>query len=122
MNVHELIQAGIRHQQAGQAAEAEKIYAGILKEEPEQADALCMMAVLALQRGEIDGAIDLLRRATISRPDFRDAYKNLGALLLKKGLLDESAAANRRAVMLKPEYLERLNKLSKMVWEKGRKE
>jgi tetratricopeptide (TPR) repeat protein len=122
MNVHELIQAGIRHQQAGQAAEAEKIYAGILKEEPEQADALCMLAVLALQRGEIDGAIDLLRRATISRPDFRDAYKNLGALLLKKGRLDEAAAANRRAEMLKPEYLERLNKLSKMVWEKGRKE
>ncbi len=102
MNVDELIRTAIRHQQAGQSAEAEKIYAGILKQQPEQADALGMLATLALQRGDIDGAIDLLRRATISRPDFADAHKNLGALLAKKGTLDEALAAYRKALELRP--------------------
>jgi tetratricopeptide (TPR) repeat protein len=122
MSVDELMQTAIRHQQAGQTAEAEKIYAGILEEEPEQADALCMLAVLALLRGDLDGAIDLLRRATISRPDFADAHKNLGALLLKKGLVDEATIANRRAEMLAPDYLDRVKNIGNMVWEKGRKE
>jgi tetratricopeptide (TPR) repeat protein len=102
MSVAEQLQAAIRCQQAGQPAEAEKIYLGILKQEPEQADALSLLGSLALQRGDFDGAIDLIRRATVSRPEFADAHKSLGVLLARKGRLDEALSSYRRAIELRP--------------------
>jgi hypothetical protein len=38
--------------------------------------------VIAFQRGNTEKGIDLLRSATVSKPDFADAHKNLGALNL----------------------------------------
>jgi len=119
MNVDELIQTAIRHQQAGQPADAEKIYAGILKQEPEQADALCMLATLALQRGDIDGAIDLLRRATVSRLDFADAHRSLGVLLASRGRLDDAVAAFSRAVESAPAFGDAYDKLATALDRKG---
>src|SRR5271166_2574512 len=98
MNTDELIQTAIRHQQAGQPAEAKRIYDEILKEQPEHPEALGMLATLSLQSGDIDLAIDLLRHATLSSPGFAAAHKNLGALLAKKGNVDEAVKSYRKAL------------------------
>jgi len=100
--MQELIQTAMRHQQAGELAEATKIYREILDREPEQPDALALLATIALQQGDIDSTIDLLRRATASRPEFTDAHKSLGALLVKKGEFDQAIRSYTRALELSP--------------------
>ncbi len=102
LDMQDLIQAAVRHQQAGQLADAQKIYFDILQFHPEQPDALALLATIALRRGDIDAAIDLLRRAITSRPDFSDAHKSLGALLAKKGDFDNAIKSYTRALELRP--------------------
>jgi tetratricopeptide (TPR) repeat protein len=100
--MQELIQTAMRHQQAGELADAEKVYRDILQLHPEQPDALALLATIVLRRGDIDAAIDLLRRAIISKPDFSDAHKSLGALLAKKGEFEEAIHSYQRALELRP--------------------
>ena len=78
MNVDELIQVALRHEREGQSSSAEGIYHQILEREPEQPLAVCMLGIMKLRRDDLDGAIVLLLRAIISKPDFSDAQKCLG--------------------------------------------
>jgi tetratricopeptide (TPR) repeat protein len=102
MNTEELIRTALGHERAGQSPLAEKIYNEILEREPEQPLALCMLGVMKLRREDLDGAIELLRRAIISKPDFSDAQKNLGSLLARKGKLEEAVKAYQKALELRP--------------------
>jgi tetratricopeptide (TPR) repeat protein len=102
MEIQDLIQTAMRHQQAGELTEAEKIYDEILRLQPEQPDALALLATIALRRGDIDAAIDLLGRAITSKPDFFDAHKSLGALLAKRGEFEKAIQSYQRALELRP--------------------
>ena len=52
-----------RHHQAGQLADAEKIYRQILQHEPSHPHALHRLGIIALQIGKPEAALDLLQRA-----------------------------------------------------------
>src|SRR5688500_13700803 len=52
-----LLQTAVSHHQAGQAAEAERLYRQVLAVDPEQADALHLLGVLAYQVGRADLAV-----------------------------------------------------------------
>lgn len=63
-----LLQAAVQHHQAGNAAEAERLYRQVLAIEPEQADALHLLGVLAYQAGRADVAVPLIQQAIRNRP------------------------------------------------------
>jgi predicted O-linked N-acetylglucosamine transferase (SPINDLY family) len=92
----------LQHHEAGRLHEAKRVYETLLATHPTQADALHCFGVLSLQLGQIDVAIDLIRRALASNPKMPAAYGNLGVALKAAGRLDESLDAFRQAISLDP--------------------
>jgi len=94
----------IQHHRAGRLADAEAIYRAVLAKNPNDADALNMLGVIARQTGHLPAAIDLISRATRIRPDSADAYGNLGSALKEAGQWQAAAEAFRQAIHLKADY------------------
>ncbi|CAO3423708.1 tetratricopeptide repeat protein [Azospirillum endophyticum] len=68
------------HHQAGRAAEAEDIYRRILGADPEHADAMQLLGVLAAQTGRLAEARRRLRHAVALRPDGAGGLSNLAGV------------------------------------------
>lgn len=104
--IAQAFQTAFAHHQAGRLAEAEAIYRQILAAEPNHADALHLLGVIALQVGRADAAIDLMGKSIALAPSFPDSHYNLGNALLQTGRLPAAIDSYRRAVALRPGYAE----------------
>jgi len=91
-----------QHHQAGRLAEAETIYRQILAVQPDHADSLQMLGVIAHQAGRHDLALEWLHRAIARDPNNATAHSNLGAAYQALDRLDEAIASERRALQLNP--------------------
>jgi predicted O-linked N-acetylglucosamine transferase (SPINDLY family) len=119
MTLQEQLESGVSHHQAGRLAEAERIYRQILAQQPNHADALRLLGVLAGQAGQLDAGMELIRRAIRLKPDFATAHSNLGNALKDNGQLDEAIASYRQAIRIKPDYAEAHNNLGNALRDKG---
>jgi predicted O-linked N-acetylglucosamine transferase (SPINDLY family) len=99
----------LRHYQAGRMAEAERICRQVLAQQPNHADALNLLGVLAARAGRWEAAVELIGRAIRLKPDCAEAHYNLGLALEGNAQLDEAVASYRRAIRLKPDYAEAYN-------------
>jgi tetratricopeptide (TPR) repeat protein len=105
-----LIQSRIRdalaHHQAGRLNEAEQIYLQALLIEPENADCLHLLGMIAFQTGDNATAAELIRKAIAIHKTAASYYSNLGNVVQAEGRLDEAEACYRRALELKPDQAE----------------
>jgi tetratricopeptide (TPR) repeat protein len=101
----------VEHHQAGRLRQAEGFYRQVLERQPDHADALHLLGVVALQAGQYAAAVELIGRAVALRPNWAEAYSRLGIALKESGRLDEAIAAQRRAVALAPHLPEGHNNL-----------
>ena len=116
----ELLATGLTHQQAGRLAEAEACYRRVLAAQPDHADALHLLGVIAHQVGRHDLAVEWIGQA-IKRDARNPVYfSNLGVALKAQGKLDEVVAACRQAIHLKPDYAEAYSNLGYALWDQGR--
>ncbi len=93
---------GTRHHQAGQLAEAERIYLQILAVEPHNSHTLHQLGMLQLQVRHFDAAVELIAKA-ISADGAQPAFHaNLGEAFRHLGKLDDAAACYRRALAMAP--------------------
>jgi predicted O-linked N-acetylglucosamine transferase (SPINDLY family) len=106
MTFQEYLESGLSHHRAGRLAEAEGIYRQVLAQQPDYADALHLMGVLTAQRGRLDTALELIRRAIAICSTNAYYYGNLGKILGDMGQLDEAIASHRQAMRLKPDLAE----------------
>jgi predicted O-linked N-acetylglucosamine transferase (SPINDLY family) len=104
MTLQQQFDSGASHHQAGRLAEAEKFYRQVLALQPDHAEALHLLGMLAAQTGRLDMALELIRRALRVRPDFVSAHYNLALALQDKGQLDEAITSYRQAIRLQPDY------------------
>jgi len=95
----ELAEASRLHQ-AGRLDEAVAGYARVLAARPDDADALNLTGVAALQRKDAPGALPYLRRAATSAPGRADIHHHLGEALRLSGDAAAALAAYREAVRL----------------------
>lgn len=99
----ELLTLANKHHQAGRFAEAEEMYRRILKAQPESAEALHFLGLIAYQRGRNKEAIELIDRAIAIVPGNAYFIANLGLIYNESGKYDEALRCSRRAVEIDPE-------------------
>jgi protein O-GlcNAc transferase len=98
------VNAGFAHHQAGRLDRAAALYWNALQREPEHAEALHLLGVVAYQQEKFQSAIELIGRALPGLDDLPEAHLNLGNALRKTDRLAEAIDSYRRAIALDPDY------------------
>jgi tetratricopeptide (TPR) repeat protein/SAM-dependent methyltransferase len=119
MTPTEAFAAATRHHQAGQLAEAERLYAQVLAAEPGHLHALALSGALAHMSGRNEQALDLFGRALAinEQPDF---HYNIGLAKWALGRRAEATAHWTRAVALNPNFAQAHMNLGNALREDGR--
>jgi tetratricopeptide (TPR) repeat protein len=92
--------------EAGRLDRAEAGYRAVLRQDPDEPDALNLLAVMLQERGELDQAIALLTRALAVDPDFPEALSNLARARRVSGEPAVAADLARRAIAQDPALAE----------------
>jgi 2-polyprenyl-3-methyl-5-hydroxy-6-metoxy-1,4-benzoquinol methylase/Tfp pilus assembly protein PilF len=119
MSPAETFAAAMRHHQAGQLAEAERLYGAVLAAEPTHLQALTLSGALAHMAGRNAKAIDLFGRALAIAED-PNLHYNIA--LAKWGLGERVAAVAhwQRAIALHPNFAQAHMNLGNALREAGR--
>lgn len=100
-SVSVLLSEGLRHHQSRRFAEARRLYQQALDREPENAEALQLLGVLAKQEGDNPQAVELLGKAAALNSESPDVHNNLGVVLTQTGRLNEAEASFHKALALR---------------------
>ncbi len=103
-----LLMAAYRMQQAGNLAEAARLYGDILRAEPENFDARYLLGFVHFQREQFADAERLMGEALKLNPRSLDALRNRGIALMKLERCEEALASFDRALAINPEIFELL--------------
>ncbi len=123
MTIEQALGLAIQHHQAGRLAEAESIYRQILQQQPQHADALHLLGVLAGNARQVDAGAGLMRQAIALRPMEPLFRFNLAKLLAQAGQQRESLEAWRQMENLFPQNAEvpyELGNVLQVVGDSGR--
>jgi tetratricopeptide (TPR) repeat protein len=103
------LQEALALHQRDQFAEAEKLYARVLKAQRDNFDALRLLGMLNHQRGKPGEAYRLISAALKVEPRSPDALSNLALVLQTLKRNDEALAALDKALTLAPGHIDALN-------------
>ncbi|MCC8977394.1 tetratricopeptide repeat-containing sulfotransferase family protein [Bradyrhizobium acaciae] len=120
--IADALSAAVTAHKSGNLEQAEAGYRGILARLPNHPQALHMLGAIELQRGNVQAAIDTIRRAIQVHPGHPEAWVNLGAALRAINDNKEAMSAYQRAIKLKPDMILAYTELSRLLMEIGRYE
>jgi tetratricopeptide (TPR) repeat protein/SAM-dependent methyltransferase len=122
LDVRSVLNEAVRRHQAGQLEQAAALYRKVLTVQPDSADALHLLGMVALQQGQAKTAVDLIA-AAIALNDCEAAYHFHLALALQT-LNDMQGAVTgyRRALALKPDDPDIYNNLGNALAAQDRPE
>jgi tetratricopeptide (TPR) repeat protein len=104
VSTQESFALAFQHHQAGRLEEAEQLYRQVLAAEPDHADAMHLLGVIADTCGRGAEAVELIAGAIRLQPTVPTYYSNLGEAYRQLGRADDAIAHYRRAIELKPDY------------------
>ena len=113
----DLMAQAVRHQQAGETAQAEALFQRLVREDPFHAEAWNLLAILTYQTGRGEAALDYFGRACAAGPTNAGYRSNRGAVLQGLGRLGEAETAYREALRLNPAHGEAANNLGNVLRE-----
>jgi tetratricopeptide (TPR) repeat protein len=119
-NIADLLATGRKLLQARRLAEAEVHYRQVLAAQPNHADALNLLGIIAHQTGRHELAVESIRQAIQQNGRNAGYFSNLGNVLYGHGKLDEAIAAYRQAINLKPDYADAYFNLGAVLREQGK--
>jgi tetratricopeptide (TPR) repeat protein len=93
MQMHALVQKGVRLQMANRTEAAAECYEQALAINPSSFDALQMLGVLRFRSGDCEAGIVLLRQALTLHPNHAPTLNNLGNALRAAGRLPQALLA-----------------------------
>lgn len=120
LSPQQALSLAVEKHNAGQLAEAETLYRQTLKVQPDNADALHLLGVLADQSGNPVLAEELITKAIALRPDFADALSNLGNVLKKLGKAEDAVDMFQKALGIQPQFPMAHSNLGNALMELGR--
>ena len=100
--VRDLIEQALKHHRAGRLQDAKLIYEQVLGIDTRHPDALHLLGVVALQKGDPDRAVGLIEKAIQVHPGNPGYHANLGQAWLATQRVAEALAAFRSAARLDP--------------------
>lgn len=109
-----LVQHGL-----GNLDRAARDYQAALDEDPDRPDALYLLGLVTLQRGDPSHAFTLMDRAVALRPDEADYHAGLAEAHRVLGRADRAEASCREAVRLRPDSPEHLVNLGAILVDRG---
>lgn len=104
-----VLAAAFAHHQAGRSAEAEAGYRQALTMQPDHADTLHLLGVLAEQTGRSAVAVETIERAIAINPTNAAFHSNLGNSLRALGRFADALAHFDRALTLMPNFADALS-------------
>jgi len=104
---------------AGRWPQAARACRSALEGDPQCAGALHRLGVIASRTGDLAGAIDLVRRATLADRASAAAFSDLCEMCRLAGRLDEALDAGQRALVLAPGLAPALNSVGIVHFERG---
>jgi aspartate beta-hydroxylase len=104
----------------GRASEAEQAFAALLRDVPDDVDALNFLAIRAHGRGQPDEALRLLAHAQRTHPDDATTLINLGTLYREQGRLEEAFSTMQRGTQLAPDIAAARLRLGEILQALGR--
>lgn len=102
----QLLQQGLFHHRQGQLAQAMERYTDVLRTDPQNADALYYVAVVACQEGQFKQGVDLARRALEHGPPQARVHNLLGKAHEQLGDPLEAIKAYDQAIALDASFAE----------------
>lgn len=112
-----LLEQGFQHFQGGQLDQAEDFCDQFIQKEPNNPDGLNLLAAIANERGNINEAIKLMKKAVGNAPENPKFLDNLGQLYRKNGHVEEAIKAYRRALSADPSFADTHNNLGNALIE-----
>ena len=103
-------------------AEAERLYRQVLQSEPDNADALHLLGVIAHAQGMSESAVELIERAHRAQPPHPISLNSLGKAYFGLHHLREARKSFGKALALKPDYAEAHNNLGAVLAALGQTE
>jgi tetratricopeptide (TPR) repeat protein len=120
--IQDELSAALRDHQNGRLEQAARIYQGILARQPDHADALHLLGVIALQQGNPSRAVELIGRAIAVHPSAAAFHCNLAEAYRALGQMDRAAGSCQLALRLQPDYPEAANNLGLILQAQGKHE
>jgi len=112
------IETGLALQQAGRLAEAAAVYRQILAVQPNHADALHLLGLVAYHEGDYTASSELIM-AALSHRQSEIYYGNLGNALAARGMQAAAVESFRHAIALRADYVPAHNNLGNLLREQG---
>ena len=113
----EWFRLGVLYQQAGDHRRAIEQYRALLAIDPRHVAALNNLAVSLRHLGELEGAADVLQRATAADPTYDRAFTNLGVVRQLQERSDAAIQAHLRALAINGRNWESAFNLGLLFWE-----
>lgn len=106
MSAPAILKSALERYRAGEREQAVALYRQVLRDDPDNADALHLLGVIASESGERATAIALIERALALSPRMAAAWNNLAGILCDEGRLDEAGLRFLHALRLEPRFTE----------------
>ncbi len=119
LRADELRERAYRLYQSGEAAAAEEICRQLLAQNGQQAEAVYLLAVISLDRGQTEESFSRFRQAAQLAPDNAVFVNALGESHQSHGRSEEAAACFRQAIALRPTYERAHNNLGLILHGRG---
>ncbi len=110
----------VQAQKRGEVDAATELLGSVLRDHPDDVNALQLLGLVHLGQGRLEAADELISRALTLRPDVAELYNNRGLCRLRQGRLAEAEFDLLQAIGLKPEYPEAFNNLGLTLQRLGR--
>jgi tetratricopeptide (TPR) repeat protein len=112
----------VQYHQQGRLEEAARIYERLLAGDPNHADALNLLGLVAMQQGKASRALGLLGRAVAAAPGVASYHANRAEAHRVLGQLEMAAAGFETALSLEPHFPAAVNNLGLCLLALGRGE
>ncbi len=119
-DITQILTTAAAHRLEGRLDQARALYEHVLELQPNHADALHSLGLLAYEARQSDAAQTYLKRAIITHPRVPKLYNTYGVILADAGLIDQALLAYTQATTLNPAYTDAYNNMALALSAQGK--